>query len=312
VSRMRTLSRHVPTMDFTLLTGLPASDIKHLKNAAKQVQGIENYWVNKVGDALQALTHGVIESLLQDEPLKDLGLEDLFVEHYFDVCFRGLKIAMGDQEPKISHLQVNQQFAKYPVAKLPNSLKGLMRLYDKWKRGKYTPQRPKKQAQAIQKKYLKKVASVWEKHSKAFRAGDVAVQDLVVTQIREAADTTSSRAKTIVRTETTNYYNNVRKDYYDQSKDITHYLFIAIRDAGTSPWCTPLTINGLRGRSGLVYSKDDPLLKEEMPACHYGCRSEIVPLNRLNPAHLRYIQNEKIQRRNVKCFPLLKGWSSAG
>lgn len=167
------------------------------------------------------------------------------------------------------------------------------------------------EAKRIQKEYLKRVSSVWEEHSYVWRKGDVASQQFVIKAIKEEAAVTSRRAAGIVRTETTNYYNKARKEFYDQSPDITHYLFVAIRDAATSPWCSPLTKDGYRGRSGLVYSKKDPLCAKERPACHPFCRSEFLPLNRLNPAHLRFIQNESIQRRNHKCYPLLPNWRAA-
>jgi SPP1 gp7 family putative phage head morphogenesis protein len=299
-------------MDFTTLSLLPDADIIHLKNASKAAQAIEDFWARRVTSLLEGYASEALKKLEENDALpKEFaldGLEELLTEHSFDVSYRAIRIAEGNVEP---FQPIYKRFSVYPKPVIPNSLRQLMKLYDLWRRGKYSPKRPKKQALVIQKQYLKKVTSVWEKHSADFRSGNIATQDLVVKKIQQSASTTASRARNIVRTETTNYYNKARKDYYDESVDITHYLFIAIRDAGTSPWCTPLTIDGYRGRSGLVYSKDDPLLAKEMPSCHPGCRSEIVPLNRLNPAHLRFIQNEEIQRRAHTCFPLLKGWHAA-
>jgi SPP1 gp7 family putative phage head morphogenesis protein len=296
-------------MDVITLRSLPSEDIIRLRNSAKIADSLENKWNGRLERALNDVTRSYIKNLDKTGKVIEPSLIDVFCEHFFDVSIRAMRHAMGETEehsslPKSTGLAL-------PKIRIPTSLKDLMRLYDLYRKGKFKPKRSVKQAREIQKQYLKKVSSVWERHSEDFRAGDVATQEMVVRKIREAAQTTTSRAKNIVRTETTNYYNKARKEFYDESDDITHYLFVAIRDAATSPWCSPLTTHGMRGRSGLVYAKSDPLCNKERPACHPGCRSEFLPLNRLNPAHLRFIQNLSIQRRENTCFPLLKGWKAA-
>jgi SPP1 gp7 family putative phage head morphogenesis protein len=294
-------------MDQITLRMLPAADQIRLKNSAKIAQALEDRWQAKIAGFLDAFTIHTIFTLSETGKMKAPDIEPLLVEHFFEVSIAAMKYADSEHE---EYSPVGPRLASVPRVKIPNSLRGLMRLYDLWKQGKYRPKRQQKEADRIKKEYLKKVRSVWERHSEDFRSGNAFTQEVVVQKIKDEAATVTSRAKTIVRTETTNFYNAARKEFYDQSEDITHYLFIAIRDAATSPWCTPNTINGYRGRSGLVYCKTDPLCAKECPACHYGCRSEYLPLNRLNPAHLRFIQDEKIQRRNHVCFPLLKGWRS--
>jgi len=296
-------------MDLITYKSLPASDQIRLKNSSKVADSLEIYWARKISGHLEDLTPIVLESLRHTGRVPQINLDDLFIEHFFDVSTKAMRYAMTEVEERGKVKKVVKA-AKFPVARIPKSLEGLMKLYDLWRKGKYKPKRAVKQAKAIKDLYLKKVRSVWEEHSEDFRKGNVATQELVVQEIKEAANTTISRAKNIVRTESTSYYNQARKEFYDESEDITHYLFLAIRDAATSPWCTPLTIRGYRGRSGLVYAKTDPLCDKERPACHPGCRSEYLPLNRLNPAHLKYIQNLSIQRRENTCFPLLKGWRS--
>jgi SPP1 gp7 family putative phage head morphogenesis protein len=300
-------------MDSVTLRLLPKEDIVRLQNSAKIAQGLEDEWARKIARALHAFTPELLKKLEETGRATVPDLESLFVEHFFETSIKSVRYAVSETEAEryLAPKTGRDQLARYPAVKIPKSLESLMKLYDQWRKGKYKPKRQIAEARKIQKEYLKSVASVWEEHSKDFRKGVIAAQDAVVQKIKKIAETTVHRASTIVRTETTNYYNKARKDYYDSSQDITHYLFIAIRDAATSPWCTPLTVNGFRGRSGLVYSKDDPLLAKERPACHPNCRSEIVPLNRLNPAHLRLIQDWKLQRRNHKCYPLLPNWKAA-
>lgn len=298
-------------MDLVTLSRLPLEDQVRLKNSAHVAQQLENAWAMRVTEVVQSYTSEVLERLQNFQPIDLPGLEETLVEHFFQVSIKSTTYAMTEAEEHKYIPPGQKSLAKPPAQKIPKSLKKLMELYDLWRRKKYVPPRARKQAKDIKKRYLQEVKSVWEKHSRDFREGFTGTQELVRKKIQDVADTTSRRAANIVRTETTSYYNQARKQYYDLSPDITHYLFIAIRDATTSPWCTPLTINGYRGRSGLVYAKTDPLCAKERPACHPGCRSEYLPLNRLNPAHLKYIQDLSIQRRQHTCYPLLKGWGAA-
>lgn len=292
-----------------VLVRLTAFDITRLKNSAKAAQKIENRWEKKIQSFIEKETRKVIKSLHNFEQIPEIDFERLFIQQAFESIILGYRVAMRDDNPKI-HL------ARLPKSKIPRSLHKVMELYDLWKKGKYTPKRPAAQAKQIKALYLKKIQNVWKKYSEDFRRGEthggekIYNQDEVAREIREEARTTINRAKTIVRTETTNYYNGARKKYYDESQDVTHYIFMAIRDKATSPWCSPTTINGLRGRHGLVYAKDDPLLKQEMPACHWCCRSEILPLTAENAIHAKLINDKSIQRRNVKCYPLPSGWGN--
>lgn len=299
-------------MDHSTFSRLSAPDKARLRNSAKIAQQMENVWAARISDAVEAFNSQVVESIANNGTIPDVDFEPLFVEHFFETAIKSTRYAMTEAEEHRYIPPGSGKLAKPPAVKIPRSLAGLMQAYDAWRKNKSkAPKRAKKEALEIKKKYLQEVRSVWEKHSGDFRKGVVATQEAVVRKIQEIGKTTARRAAGIVRTSTTNYYNQARKQFYDGSSDITHYLLIAIRDAATSPWCTPLTVNGYRGRSGLVYSKKDPLCEKERPACHPYCRSEYLPLNRLNPAHLKFIQDEKIQRRNHTCYPLLKGWSSS-
>ena len=297
-------------MDKMTLVRLSTADTARLKNSARIAQQLEDLWAAKIERTLMDQIPETITSLERTGKPFCKDLTELFVEHFFQVSIQAMKFAMTESEPdaKIPKGKGKKLATKYPKVEIPRALADLMRLYDLWKRKRFIPKQQFKQAKEIKKAYLDKCKSVWEKHAEEFRSGGISSQENVTKKIREAARTTTSRAKTIVRTETTNYYNTARKQFYDMSPDITHYLFIAVRDAGTSPWCTPLTIDGKRGRSGLVYAKSDPLCEKEKPACHPNCRSEYLPLNNLNPTHLKFINDPKIQRRAHTCFPLLRGW----
>lgn len=290
----------------SIFTRLSAIDRIRLKNSADIAQNLENVWAARMRGFLQETTEKVVASLERDGTLPEVDFERVFVEHSFQVAIAAMHSAHWDAQKFITQIHL----AGPPKKKLPKDLMSLMRLYDLWKRGKYTPKRPAKIAAQVKREYLKKCRDVWSKQSKDFREGGVYNQEQVKKAIKKAAATTAARAQTIVRTETTGYYNEGRMKIYDQSQDVTHYLFIAVRDKATTKWCTAKVVDGKRGRHGLVYRKDDPLRTKERPACHWNCRSEMLPLSPLNPSHLRLIKDPSIQRDNVECHPLPHGWAS--
>lgn len=286
---------------------LDIGSILRLQKSAQESQKLESQFdraISKVID--QAVGH-----LLQAETpeLAEIGdeIEKVFIDHYFKVQIKALKLAESEKELDQSP---DRKLAKYPGPRISDSLKKIMQFYDAWRVGRYTPKRPLAQAKKIKDLYVKKVQSVWERYSRDFRSGQEFNQQEVAEEIRREAGTVKSRAQNIVQTETTRYYNAARQEFYDKSEDVTHYLLMAVRDQGTTKWCTPKIVDGKRGRHGLVYRKGTKLFQRERPPCHWRCRSEILPLSPYNPAHLKLINDKSLQRENVLCHPLPRGWNS--
>lgn len=279
---------------------LTANDLTRLKNSSKVAQALENKWDRRVVEAIQKSISENIDRIVDSKSIKAPDFEELFIEHYFDVQIQAMKLAEKEKELE----------KKAPrLASRPKTLQEIMKAYDLWKKGKYKPKSIVKKADRIKKEYISSIKKTWEKYSEDFRNGDEATQEAVKDKIIESTAATEARAQTIVRTETTRYYNDARVAYYNKSDDVTHYLFMAVRDKATTKWCTPSTVEGKRGRHGLVYAKEDPLTKKEQAPCHWNCRSEFLPLNKYNPSHKRMIEDESLQRRNHSCHPLPPGWN---
>lgn len=277
---------------------LGSSDISRLKNSAKIAQKIETFWDTKVRRAIDAGSQLDAERISAGAELVPPDFATLFIEHYFQTQIAALQLAEKETELDAKRL-----------AKQPRSLSEIMKMYDRWRKGLYTPKGPLKRAAEIKKKYIDAVQRTWKKYSDDFRNGGEQTQAEIVKEVRDAGRTTIPRAQTIVRTETTRYYNEARRAYYDKGDEVTHYLFLAVRDKATTPWCTSQKVNGKRGRSGLVYAKTDPLLDSETPPVHWNCRSELLPLNRFNPVHRKLIADPQAQRRNHVCHALPPGWN---
>lgn len=266
---------------------------------------MENQWVSKTGDLNKRIVGGILEGLKSTGKIliDDNLVVEFLISHYVQVVGAAIRSTHAE-------LQVIVPEKRLARPRIPRSMAEIRRIYDEYRRTGKLPKALRDQGNKIKKEYLKKTQSVWRTYSHDFREGDEATQENVLRKVEKAADTVESRAKTIVRTETTNYYNRTRREIYDQSDAITHYLFLAIRDQRTTKWCSEKTVDGKRGRHGLVYAKDDPITNKETPACHWNCRSEMVPLSPFNPRHLRLIKDLSMHRRNNSCHPLPEGWGN--
>lgn len=270
---------------------------------AEDQDDVENYWMQGVALFHRDLTEDILNQLKRSGRIiiPDKVFQKFLIEHYVAVC----ENAIESTEFEMQHVAP----VKLAKPKIPQSLRELRQIWDKYNRTGKLPQGFKDRSKEIKDQYLKKTKSVWRKYSDDFRVGDEFTQDNVLRKVQQAVDTVESRARTIVRTETTNYYNDTRRDIYDGSDAIWGYLLMAIRDQGTTKWCTDKITNGKRGRHGLVYKKGDPLTDKETPSCHWNCRSEFTPLTIYNPRHRKLIEDLSLRRRNHVCHPLPKGWN---
>lgn len=269
-----------------------------LAQQATRLDEIELEWMHKFDAFIAENVHSTIQCIHRDtEPHFDIDFGKLLIEHALHVMNYGLHVVRTGMEKDTKHLA-----KRLPSRLLPTSFADLRKMYDEYRTKKKLPPRLKTFANDLKKEYLGRVKSIWSDFSEAFRSGDAFAQADVVEKIKDAGKVTSSRAKTMVRTETTSYYNQVRKKIYDSSSDITHYMFLAIRDQATTKWC--------KTRDGLIYKKGEEVTRRETPGVHWSCRSEMVPLTPLNPVHLKLINNKSKWRQFHRPEPLPPGWNA--
>lgn len=276
---------------------LGKDEVRRVYLSADKVEKLENKWKRKLIPLFEQFNAKVAAALHNTGQLPmDLDFTDFFMEQFIDVAHEAVK---ATKPPKLT-TNAFRFAGRPPPAKLPDSLRQLQEMWDRWKHKGQAPARVKSLANRVKKAYLDKCQSVWETHTKDFRSGQSFNMHEAVKVIEKASDGSFARAKTIVTTETTNYYNQTRRKIYDQSDDVTHYLFLAIRDRRTTKWC--------KDRNGVVYKKGDQVTDDETPAIHWNCRSEMVPLSKYNPRHEKLIKDPSLQRSNRHPTALPTGW----
>lgn len=284
-----------PITNLVQLVG--AREAANMVYLSKKVAKLESRFILKLKKRFEEIGKQVFSALIDGEPIADLiDVSDIIMEMSIEAMTLGVK---STQKNAITTASAAKLTAP-PKLTVPKSLKEIRRLWDEYRKWKRLPPRVKKHADAIKKAYLKQVQSVWEKNSRDFRQGKTAEKAPAIAAMMDQANIGFTRGKMIVQTETTFFYNQVRREIYDQADGVTHYLFVALRDHATTPWC--------KTRQHLVYAKGDPLLDDETPPCHWNCRSELLPLTPSNPNHLRLIKDKGKARRNNKPEPLPPEW----
>lgn len=263
---------------------------------AKKVDALEMIWRINLERFFEKITDEALDSFINKGKAPDPDFEKFFTDHAFAIAVEALR----DSRP----LPVGgKKLAGPPKGVVPKSLSDLMRQWDKYRKTGKVPPRQREIARKVKREYLNRVQDFWKKHSEDFRTGDVSKvydQRKVREALQEESRASYARSKMIVETETTYYYNQVRRKYYDASDDVTHYLFMAIRDHRTTAWC--------KTRHEIVYAKGDPITDKETPPVHWNCRSEMLPLTPINPVHRKLIDDTSRARRQNSPEPLPKGW----
>lgn len=286
---------------------LGKDETKAIYSMAEKAQSIEDKYKRKTDTVWNKIFDQAFESVKEGNPVEiDDELEKLFTEHFFEVCKEAYRSTKKDKTITMAR------------GGIPRTLKDLMRVWDIWKKKKKAPQQQAAYARKIKEAYIQKLQETWKKYREKWESGEESKEE-IKKKIKKEANTTQSRANNIIETENTRYWNQTRRQIYDSSPVISHYLYMPVRDMATTPWCFPgiksprtrseakLNPRGLRGRGRLVYRKDDPELDNVCPS-HWNCRSELVPLTPANPRHKQMIEDKTLARRSHECVPLPRGW----
>lgn len=277
-------------------------EMSRVRKHVADVTDLERYFRLRLGRYFANLNEVVVHKASLGQPLelpKDEFLQ-FYMELMREVSERGLKNAMSEAPSAVATGPV-MMAGKRAGNPFPSNLGELMHLWDVYRKTGKAPRRVKVLSERIRSSYLKKVQGIFEKHASAFQKSGEFDRHQALTEIQAASRAPYARAKMIVETETTHYYNQARRQVYDRSDDVTHYLFVAIRDQATTHWC--------RSRNGLVYKKGSAVLDRETPPIHWNCRSELLPLLAHNPRHLLLIQDKHLWRELRSPAPLPAGWN---
>lgn len=306
---------------------LGAQDVRRIEDNARVAEGVEQIWKKRFDELFDQLLDDLLDTIEEHGEVRwhhDLleRFGALLLEHELYTS-----TAAANTIAPAEYVRA----AKGDRNKWPTDLATIRKLWDQWRRTGKLPGRTAQQAAAIKTLYIRRVQQAWQRYGREFIAGaprvvgkrsapDVnQVNDSkhgavwnanafdragAKAMLEQALAVPRARASTVIETETTRYYNTVRINTYNAIDSVVAYLFVAVRDSATTKWC--------RSRAGVIFFKGtDGVngLPHNTPPCHYNCRSELLPLSRLNPAHRRLLEDKRLWAQNRKLEPLLPEWN---
>lgn len=283
----------------TLTIKLSSEDLATLKHSANAAEKAEKKALIEFEKLFEYLAENIAIAIRKRNPIPTIDFEQALLKNAFNAMEAGFESIPVVTEKKTE--KINLKKSDLPSIIIPKNPAELRKWWDAVRK-KRAPLRIQKQAAAIKKAYLQKVYALTEEFDRSFKKGETWDQELTKGRVKHALKVGVSRAKTIVRTETTRYFNQARVNYYSEDEDlITHFLFVCVRDKATTPWC--------KTRQGLIYKTGSEILKKETPPIHYNCRSELLPLSPFNPRHKLIISQKSKWRENNRPVPLPPGWN---
>ena len=308
-----------------LRTMLGADDVKTVENNATIADHVERVWKKKLDTLLAQLTDRILEATNRADGVLVLpkDIEEIFAAFFLEHEVATVNAASTTtKHPHIDHARAAKKkkkprnTVKPKRTYAPRTAKQARDEWAEYKASGKLPAHAEVKGRKVQSLFVQKLQELWKQNTRDFVDGnarkkngkwnpDAFDKEKARRAIQAATKKSASQARTIVETETTRYYNDARREFYDEIETVEGYLFAIVRDSATTKWCLS---RGTKG--GLVFFKGSALLEKNTPPCHWNCRSELLPLSRLNPTHLKLLLDEDRWAKNNKLVPLPPGWNA--
>lgn len=187
--------------------------------------------------------------------------------------------------------------APWPIG-LPRKLVDLEKIFRDRRYWPKIMKRNKAIVDRVRKSYLAKLQRKFRTVVPRLQAGIITPVE-AKKQMLEAWEASKSRVELIFRTETATYYGKTQVNFFNSDPDIIGFLFDSVKDVARTEIC--------RSRHGLIFRPRTKLLEENTPACHYNCRSHLIPLAN-TPYNRKLLDDPSRDPANHKLAPLPHGW----
>lgn len=148
------------------------------------------------------------------------------------------------------------------------------------------------------KTYLSVLKSGYRSVSSDWIAGEGTIED-VLSMLSIVFQKTDNQSKNIFRTETTNYFNETRADYFIDETGMDFMQIFALIDGRISDIC--------EDRHEWVFPIAEARQKKKSPSFHPHCRTIQRPLTSRLASHRKLIERG-LQFNESSFTPLPKGW----
>jgi len=251
-----------------------------LNNGERTLQNVDTDRIKNPTDRLfeqhefVSIRTGVSDGIQEVTPNNELGLWQLVPEDADPILtLPELRPLLGEQRDKITRAFITSKRKKQTF-----SLVGLRNLF--------------------LADYLSILRKGYRELSRDWIAGEDSIDD-VTNMLGIVFGKTTNEATRIFRTETTNYFNTARAEYFQEFTDMDFMQIFAVTDGRISKIC--------EDRHEWVFEMSKAQQRSKKPAFHPHCRTIQRPLTTRLESHRRLI--DKGLAKNPSSFtPLPKGW----
>ena len=219
---------------------------------------------------------------------------------YRDVLHQAFYSSEDEKSSQEKHEPVKEEvkhLSRLPIG-IPKTLVGLEKLFRDRRYWPKIMKRSKMLTDRIRKVYLRKLQTKFKSILPKLDTNDLSPKE-ARSQLMEAWKATKPRVELIFRTETSTYFGKTQVAFFNGDKDIIGFLFDSIRDRASTIWC--------RDRHGLVYRPGTKELRINTPACHWMCRSHLIPLAD-TPENRKLLEDASRNPAHRHVTPLPAGW----
>lgn len=280
---------------------LPPAKARAVASAVREQDAITTRITNQIVGPMQHAAMEVLERLLAGEPFRDPNLHgiDRAMEHFLRlVVYRAIRHA--DEQQFAESRTRTKRLGKYPKGRIP-TIESLAELYNDTAAMNGMRTRNRLYTQRLKNAYLRKLRQYFGRLMPKLTIGAITPIE-ARSALERAVKATQPRVQTIFRTETTKYFAEAQRAFFDNEPGILGYLFDSVSDTARTDIC--------RSRHGMVLPmgrKD--LLKKNTPALHWNCRSHLIPLAD-TPQNRKMMEDPGRDPDRRSLAPLPPGWRS--
>lgn len=190
-----------------------------------------------------------------------------------------------------------KRMAKGPVG-IPKSLKDLEQVFRDHRKWPAIMKRSKALTDRLRNSYLEKLRKKFKELVPKLESGELTPKE-VKDQMMDRWYASKSRVETIFRTETTNYFGKTQVAFFEGDDEIIGFMFDSVKDQSRTNVC--------RSRHGLIYRPGTKMLRDNIPALHWNCRSHLIALANTE-YNRKMLDDPDRDPAKKKVAPLPSGW----
>jgi SPP1 gp7 family putative phage head morphogenesis protein len=224
--------------------------------------------------------------------------KDPDLDSMYDVTEKFYRSTVEAAVTSCKRIDPRRKLAAPPDGDLPEGPRALDRVVNNRRYWQRIMRRARALTGRAKTQYLKRLQVQFKRILPLLEIGDMAPREIKA-KLAEAWRAPRARAETIFRTETTRYFSKAQVEFFNDNNNIIGFLFDSVRDTSRTSIC--------QTRHGLIYRPGTELLHKNTPACHYNCRSHLIPLVD-DPENQKMLADPKRDPTKVRVEPLPPGW----